>query len=102
MNELEIIESCHLINQHFNLVNPLLPAKIDSLEDLKIALTQIITHLLDHQFELLLQIMYQIDVSEEKFNAIFQKNGNIPQEIAELVIERELEKIQTRIKYRNS
>ncbi len=45
--------------------------------------------------------MYRIDVSEEKFKQAFQQDGNIAQHIAELVIERELEKVKTRLKYRN-
>lgn len=102
MNTLEISESCKLINQHFDLQNQvLLPKDIDSLEELKTALRKVISYLLDKEFERLLQIMYRIDVPEEKFNHAFQEKGNIAEKITDLVIERELQKVQTRIKYRN-
>ncbi len=62
-------------------------------------LTRIITYLLEKDFERLLQAMYRIDVSEDKFKAVFSKDENIAEAITKLVLERELEKVAIRKKY---
>ena len=103
MKKIVLEESCKLINQHFELENPsLLPESIESLDFLKKELIKVITHLLNNDFERLLQIMYRIDINEQKFNQAFIEKENIASSITDLVIERELQKVQSRLNYRNS
>ena len=102
MLKIKLEESYKLIQKDFSLENPsFLPQNMDSLEELKKLLRVVITDLLEHNFERLVQIMYRLDIDEQKFNTAFSMT-DIPAEIAELVIHRELEKVQTRLKYRDS
>jgi Na+-transporting methylmalonyl-CoA/oxaloacetate decarboxylase beta subunit len=75
---------------------------IDSYEALIAQLTPFIQALLNNEFERLLHLMYRIDVSETKFSqALGQPNPNdIAPAIARLVVERQLQKIKMREKYR--
>lgn len=74
----------------------------DSLEGLKKHLTRKIGDLLDSNYEKLINILYRIDVNEEKLNELFgNKNREpIPAKLADLIIERQLEKIYLRNMYR--
>lgn len=66
------------------------------------ALAFYLNHLIQSDFNRLLNILYRIDVSEEKIKSALTKNegeqssGHI---IARLLIEREIEKIKLRAKY---
>lgn len=103
MEKIVLKESCKLINQHFELEIPsLLPEVIESLDFLKKELTKVITDLLNNDFERLLHIMYRIDIDEQKFNQAFTQKENIAYSITDLVIERELQKVQSRLNYRNT
>ena len=70
---------------------------------LKEKLSMLILYMLENQFEKLCNTMYRLDVSEKKFSDVLTKYP--PQEaapaIAELVIEREMMKVKTRMLYRN-
>ena len=69
-------------------------------ESLKSHLSGVIAHLLQSDFQSLLNIMYRLDISEDKLKEAL--NTKIPSiSIAELVISRELEKIKTRALYRS-
>lgn len=66
------------------------------------AFAQYIDHLAQTDFNKLLNILYRIDVSEEKVKKALAENQNkVPagQVIAKLLIERETEKIKLRAKY---
>lgn len=67
-------------------------------ENLQMWLTGEIRILLDHDFNRLLNILYRMDVSEEKVNKAFAE-GDPAFAIAGLIIERELKKVETRSKY---
>lgn len=70
--------------------------------ELKSHLTAYIAELLEHNFEKLCSLIYRHDVNEEKFHIALQ-TGDIEGQagrVAELVIERELQKVQTRQAYR--
>ncbi len=93
---------------HTNLVSNIsqslelsLPASI-SLEELKQKLTSHINHLINHDFEKLVFYLYRIDVNENKMKQLLeQKEGeNAARLIAELIIERQLEKIKSRQQFR--
>jgi hypothetical protein len=70
-------------------------------ERVKIWLTEKIVNLLLNDMEKLLSILYRIDVNEEKVKHAFelQNPKAIAPKIAELILERELEKAETRKKY---
>ncbi len=68
------------------------------LEELKKNLARIIEHLLSHDIERLLQAMYRVDVDEQKFQVVFEQGSS--DELAELIIQRELEKVKWRQQYR--
>jgi hypothetical protein len=63
-----------------------------------------ILELLEFNFDRLTQLMYRHDVAENKFHAALD-SGNLEEQaskLADAVIERELEKIETRKAYRNN
>jgi hypothetical protein len=62
----------------------------------------VIAKMLENNFERLCQAMYRLDVSEIKFHQVLHEkpSGEIPFSLADLVIERELQKVKTRMMYR--
>lgn len=66
------------------------------------SLRQLIIYLLLHNLEKLWNILYRIDVNEQKVKALFEQNdpGKIAPEMARLIYERMEQKAQTRILYR--
>lgn len=82
-----------------------LPAEVPSgstLGEIKEKLTIIISHLLERDFNRLLNVFYRIDLDEKKVGAVLSlaTPDQIAGQLAELVIERELKKAETRLKYR--
>lgn len=75
-----------------------------SLEDLHYILTQRIGELLDKSIEKLVYILYRIDVNQRKTDEIFNNPSKeeIASLIADAVIERQLQKVHTRNKFRNN
>ena len=73
-----------------------------SREELKGRLQLFIADLLIHNFEKLTNMIYRHDVSESKFNEALQGETIKEQAemLAELVIEREMQKVETRKAYR--
>jgi hypothetical protein len=74
-----------------------LPATISS-EELREKLVAHINYLINHDFEKLVYYLYRIDVNESKMKKLLdQKKGeNAAGLIADLIIERQLEKIKSR------
>lgn len=74
----------------------------NNLEELKSKLEKIIAYLLDNEFERLLNAMYRLDINEDKFKEAFAFSGSqgISSRIAELIIEREIQKVETRNRYK--
>jgi len=68
---------------------------------LRAYLIEVINDLLDRDFDRLLQAMYRIDISEVDFQKALNTSNpsHVAQKIADLVIERELQKVNTRNKY---
>ena len=81
----------------------LVPVSGIDYSELHARLSVIIGYMLDHHFEKLCNIMYRLDVSEKKFRRVMTESPppEIASGIAELVIEREIQKIRTRILYKN-
>lgn len=69
-------------------------------EELKQKLAIHINHLINHDFEKLVSLLYRIDVNENKIRQLLkQKEGeNAAGLIADLIIERQLQKIESRKK----
>ena len=61
-------------------------------------LTFFINKLINEDFQALVQLLYRIDVNEEKLKTLLKKNQNIDAAplIAELIIRRQLEKIKSK------
>ncbi|HMU44941.1 MAG TPA: hypothetical protein PKC72_01175 [Chitinophagaceae bacterium] len=74
-----------------------LPEKA-SLEELKEKLSTQINYLINHDFEKLVSILYRIDVNESKMRKLLESNKgeNAAGLIADLVIERQLQKAESR------
>lgn len=70
-------------------------------EEIKAALTNHINHLINHDFEKLVYYLYRIDVDEKKMrHLLHEKQGeNAAGLIADLIIERQLQKIESRKKF---
>lgn len=64
-------------------------------------LTAFIEDLINNNFDKLVHILYRIDVSENKLRSVLAKSSGSESSnlIAQLIIEREMEKIATREKY---
>lgn len=73
-------------------------------ETLKRKLAQFISYLLDKDMNRLLAIFYRIDLREDKVRNILTKSPveEISSRLADLVIDREMQKVKTRLKYRDS
>src|ERR1700676_4982289 len=73
-----------------------------SLDELQEKLKQHINHLIQHDFEKLVTLLYRIDVSEIKLKELLQQNANkdAAEIIAKLIIERQMQKIKTRNQFK--
>ena len=66
-------------------------------------LTQFIDHLIQTDFNRLLSILYRVDISEEKLKSKLAESKDqqfSSQIIAQMLIDREVEKIASRVKYK--
>lgn len=89
-------------------VRALLPADVlpaatpfVTLDALRAALAARIADLLNRQPDLLMSLLYRIDVAEAAVQAAFASTppGHLPQALADLVIERQLQKLRWRRHY---
>lgn len=101
MNNNDITEVSALICRDFGFNTQEL-APQDSIHELNEELTAIIKYLLDKNFSKLLQAMYRIDIDENKLKAALSSDppDQVAPNIAVLIIERALQKIDTRRKYK--
>jgi len=95
------MEHTHLVTAINQQLNVSLPENI-SAEQLHKELAAYINQLILQNFERLVSLLYRIDVSEEKVKTLLQQNpgdtaGSI---IASLIIERQLQKIQSRQQFK--
>jgi len=72
-----------------------------TIEEIQRILTERIREMLDKNVEKLILILYRIDVNQKKTDGIFKSpfKDEIAENLAAAVIERQLEKIETRKKY---
>src|SRR4051794_35703034 len=81
--------------QNFQLT---LPAQIISFEELKKTLSELINHLITNDFSRLISILYRLDISEKKLKELLKTttNKSAGDIIAEMIIDRQIEKIKIR------
>ncbi len=92
-----------LILAQNELIEMLNMAQTGQIFNFKEQLTAHLVGLLLNQTEYLWQQLYRMDVDERKVNALFDLNNpkEIAPALADLIIERQLQKIATRKKYAN-
>jgi hypothetical protein len=73
-----------------------------SFEKIKEKLVAHINHLINNNFEELIFILYRVDVSEAKLKTLLKENAESASVIADLIIERQLQKIRTREQFRSA
>jgi len=77
--------------------------EITSKETVRNKLISLINELINKDFHALLQLLYRIDVSEKKIRSYLEKNQEDSAAVlADLIIERQLEKIESRKKFRGN
>lgn len=98
MDELNDITS--LIRKDFQTpeLYPTFPEKLTNEAELREKLKQLVSDLLDKDFALFLQLMYRIDISETALKEAMTKESYL-EEITELIILREKQKVFYRKKY---
>lgn len=85
---------------YFEDLKDTLPADSGSaFETMKKQLAQRITYMMDDDFETLMQIFYRIDLNERAVHDAIHLADVPAEKLAELVIEREIQKAKTRIAY---
>ncbi len=100
-NNGDIAEVSVLIRKDLSLAHDELALQT-SIDELKEKLTQIVQYLLDKDFERLLQAMYRIDINEGKLKVALASDPPdlVAPKIATLIIERELQKAESRRRYK--
>ncbi|MBS1669378.1 MAG: hypothetical protein JST58_18550 [Bacteroidetes bacterium] len=75
-----------------------------SFGELKERLADYINHLINQDFQQLVMLLYRIDVSENKLRGLLndKPNEDAGKMIAELIIERQLQKIKTRQAFKSN
>lgn len=65
-------------------------------------LTILVLYLLEHDMHRLLNAMYRLDVSEQKFHGAMQGESKeeAASQISNLILEREMQKVKTRLHYK--
>lgn len=86
----------------FGLDLPLSPDDSENLNQLKTLLADKLKDMMDNNFDNLVNALYRIDVNEEKLNELFSSKNRtyIPSALADLIIERQLQKLHFRKKYK--
>jgi hypothetical protein len=80
-----------------------LSPKSENLDSLREKLIPLINQLINENFEALVQLLYRIDVNEKKIRIYLQEKSNedSAKVLADLIIERQLQKVESRRKYKN-
>jgi|SRR5690242_2100964 len=75
----------------------------ESINSMRAKLIPQINQLINENFEALVQLLYRIDVSEKKIRNYLQEkpNEDSAKVLADLIIERQLQKAESRRKYKN-
>ena len=89
------------LSKDFNLEKDNLPVNSD-LEKIREYFIKKITEMMEKDFERLLNSLYRIDLSEDKVQKVFygEEKTNIPEKLADLIIERQMQRVKTQILYK--
>ena len=100
VNEIiKFVEKDFLVGEN----NSLIPSTDSlSLEDFRKYLIGKLKYLLDEKFDTLVNVLYRIDISEKKLSQLFsgKNKDSIPSNLADLIIERQLQKMHLRKLYK--
>lgn len=102
MNELKIIEiSKDLIQKDFGLDDEIDFAEAVDENILLNNLIKVVQYLLDHDFERLLNVMYRVDLPENRVEKVLSAGDpeNLSRELSVMILARERGKAITRIQY---
>lgn len=85
-------------------LRPDLVEKVSNDEELLKLIEELVTELVNHDFERLLLMLYRLDVSEQKVKQAIDAAGpaNASRNIAELILAREKEKAVSREQYKTN
>lgn len=94
-----------LLNKDFALSQRNLPANIDynrELEELRKFLAERVNTLMNEDFDRFVNSLYRIDIQENKIRKVFndKSNPDLSGKIADLIIERQLQRAKTRLMYK--
>ena len=97
----DIVEAASLIKKDLGLDPSELSGLKASYASLKQMLVPILNYLLDNDMPRLLHALYRIDVDEEGLKRVLSAHapGKIAEALADLIIKRQLKKIEIRKKY---
>jgi hypothetical protein len=103
--KLQVAEVTKFVEKDFLISDnkSLIPSEdLVSLEEFRKYLTEKLKFLLDNKFDMLVNILYKIDISEKKLSQLFsgKNRDSIPATLADLIIERQLQKIKLRKMYK--
>lgn len=103
--DIDVKEIAEFISKDMNKIGmEKLPAvnELHSMNELKKALIERITFMLDHEYDKLVNAFYRIDLDEVKLHELFsgKKRESIPSILADMIFERQIQKINYRKKYR--
>ncbi|MGB0430261.1 MAG: hypothetical protein ACPGLV_07280 [Bacteroidia bacterium] len=103
-NKIEIIaETAKVVEKdfYFENLNTNLPTSFnDGFQHILDQLAHRISQMLDGDFDVLMQIFYRIDLNEIEVKKAIALSKSPSKKLAELVIEREMQKAKTRLEYR--
>ncbi len=105
LNKEEVFSIQKFVSKDFvkNDYSSLIPNNdFERLEEFRKYLTEKMRDMLDKNYNLLINTLYRIDISEKKLAGLFSSKNkeSIPEKLADLIIERQIEKINFRKRYR--
>lgn len=103
---IDLLEISQLISNEFALQGLNSPMRSDdysNLKELRNYLSHKIIELMDRNYDLFFKALYRIDISEEKLQRLFAVGNKefIPSALADLIIERQIQKLEFRKKYKS-
>lgn len=103
MDAIILQEASHLACKHLSIDYSLTSTDYQSIDEIVEAITPKVSEMINNDMEGLLNALYRIDVDEDKFKRLL--STELPDKIAlslsRLIVERELKKAATRVKYKN-
>ena len=77
--------------------------QVDKTDEIRRKLVLLINELINKDFHALIQLLYRIDVNEKKIRLYLNQkpNEDAAEVLADLIIERQIEKIKSREKYKS-